>query len=98
MTHITIDLLDSEVEDVVENGSIDIDIEDYIDEIPTDELIFELKKRSKHDPALLSAFELYESNEKSKTPLRDAIINLLDLHLTATVEDIDERIKEIYNK
>jgi len=98
MNYITINLLDSEVEDVVENSSIDIDIDDYIDEITTDDLISELKKRSKHDHALLSAFELYESNESSRTPLRDAIINLLDLHLTATIEDINERIKEIYNK
>lgn len=93
MTFVDIDL---EEEDI-ENESITIDIEDYIDEVDTMDLVEEIKKRHDLTPSFRAAVVRFEM-DRTKTPLRDTVIQLLDLHTSATVEDIQEKIKEIYYK
>lgn len=85
-------------------ASIDIDIEDYLDEVDTDYLIEELKSRSD----LPSEFNylkrneddsiIYELDENSRTPIRDIIIQILNLGVGATIEDIQQAVKESYYK
>ena len=79
------------------DGEIDIEISDYLDEVSTDELIDELITRKGLPDGLKELFTK-EDVKCSKTPTRDAIINFLNLHIGATIEDMCERIKEIYYK
>jgi hypothetical protein len=83
--------------DDIANESISIDIEDYIDDVDTMDLVDELKKRHDLTPMFRAAIEKFEM-DRTRTPLRDTIICLLDLHTSATIEDIQEAIVEIYNK
>lgn len=79
-------------------ASIDIDPEDYIDEISTRHLIRELKRRK----VLSEAFNEEKPNVSidsfSKTPKRNALIDFLKLHQSATLEDIQDAVKEVYYK
>jgi hypothetical protein len=93
MTFITISLDNEEIE----NESVSIDIEDYIDEVDTMELVEELKKRRDLTPMFRAAIEKFEM-DRTRTPLRDTVICLLDLHTSATIEDIQQKISEIYYK
>jgi hypothetical protein len=82
---------------------VDIDIEDYLDEVDTDTLIEELKTRTDlpkewEDLKKLDSNEIFVFDEYSRTPIRDLIIEILDLHSAATLEDIQESVKENYNK
>jgi len=90
MAIIDLDLYDIEV------GDIDVEISEYLDEVSIPDLISELSRR-KNIPAKLKDFFNSEI-QWSKTPTRDAIICFLDLHISANLEDIQEKIKEIYNK
>jgi hypothetical protein len=72
-----------------------IDIDDYLDKVDTDDLIEELKSRSD----LPSEFNYLKQNYKnSRTPIRDTIIEILNLGIGATIEDIQEAIKDSYYK
>lgn len=93
MTYVDIEL---EEEDI-ENESITIDIEDYLDEVDTDDLLEHLVKRRDLDTYIKNSIERSEMT-CSKTPVRDTIIDILDLHTSATVEDIIEAVKEKYYK
>jgi hypothetical protein len=70
------------------DGEIDIEISDYLDELIT----------RKGLPDGLKELFTKEDVKCSKTSTRDAIINFLNLHIGATIEDMCERIKEIYYK
>jgi hypothetical protein len=77
---------------------IEVEIEDYLDEVETRYLVKELKRRK-----VLP--ELFEENAKAlqfdgftRTPKRFALIEFLKLHQSATLEDIQEAIKENFNK
>lgn len=89
MAYITID------EDEIFDGEIDVEISDYLDEVDTDDLIQELSKRRdipKRMKYLMTALE------ETKFPMRDSIIAFLNIHPTATVEDIQEAVKSVYYK
>jgi hypothetical protein len=82
---------------------IDIDIEDYLDEVDTDSLIEELKSRRDlprewQNLKKLGTGNVYHLNNDSASPRRDLIINILRLHPSATIEDIQEAVKENFNK
>lgn len=79
-------------------ASIDFDIEDYLDEADTDYLVNELISRK-----ILPTHFKFKDNETDLTcwgkyPKRDALIQHLDLSPLADMEDIMEKIKEIYYK
>lgn len=76
---------------------ITVDIDDFIDEIDTDDLISELEIRD--DLPKEWEFLRTESDkiDYGRTPRRNAIINYLGLHECATLEDMQEAIKDIYN-
>ena len=84
-------------EDIVD-GEYDVDIEDYLDEVDIDSLVDELRKRRNLPKRLKFAFSYLNESERSKTPMRDFLIMFLDLHTSATLEDIQEKVIEIYNK
>lgn len=82
-------------------ASIDFDPEDYVDEIGTRFLIRELKSRKvlpKSFPETQIENEAVELQMWSKTPKRDAMIEFLKLSSCATLEDIIEEVKQIFNK
>ena len=72
--------------------------EDYIDEIDTEDLIEELKSRKVLPKSFDVNKEMIYSRFYGRTPKRDAIIEFLELHETASLEDIIEAVKENYNK
>lgn len=84
MAIITID------EDEIVDGEIDVDISDYLDEVDTEDLVKELIKRRN--------FKISKYYNESRTPIRDSIIDILDLHTCATLEEIQEEVKNIYYK
>lgn len=85
-------------EDCIIDGEYHICIEDYLDEVDTVELVDELRKRRNLPKRIKTAFLYLDDTERSKTPIRDFIVMCLDLHTSATIEDIQEKIKEIYFK
>lgn len=64
---------------------IDVDIEEHIDEISTDVLIEEIKKRAKEKRTTLKA--LFDNNSINEN-LREHICDLLDLNHLASNDDI----------
>ena len=89
MAYITVD------EDEIFDGEIYVEISDYLDEVDTDDLVDELIKRRdipKRMKFLMSCLV------DSRTPVRDSIIAFLNLHSSATVEDIQEAVKDCYYK
>ena len=79
-------------------AEIEFDPEDYIDEIATRHLIRELKKR-KILPQNFNEFQSrIEPGPFLKTPKRAMLIDILKLPPLATLEDIQEAVKENYNK
>jgi hypothetical protein len=83
-------------------ATIDFDPEDYIDEIDADDLIEELKKRHilpKSFTRPISSDEKFDASLMcSRTPKRDTLISFLGLHKSATLEDMQNEIEQIYNK
>ena len=77
---------------------VDIDLEDYIDEIGTRYLIRELKRRNVLPEAFNEEKPNVSIDSYSKTPKRAALIDFLKLHQSATVEDIQDAVKEVFNK
>ena len=85
---------------------VDINIKDYLYEVSTDDLIEELSGRGDLPKAWKNLKHLniendnsvYILSEFSKTPIKDLIIDVLDLHVSPTLEDIIERMTEIYIK
>lgn len=92
MAYIAID------EENIIDGEYDIDIEDYLDEVDTDSLVNELRHRRNIPKKIKAAFLYLNESEHSKTPIRDFLVMYLDLHTSATIEDIQEKVKEIYYK
>lgn len=79
-------------------ATIDIDPEDYIDEIDTDILIDELKSRK----VLPNSFK-HKENEPDfsnwgKYPKRELLTSYLELSPLSTLEDCIEQIKIFYYK
>ena len=79
-------------------ASIDIDVEDYLDEADTDCLVRELQQRK----ILPSSFK-YKENEPDltcwgKNPKRDLLLSYLDLSPLASLEDMLEAAKSHYFK
>ncbi len=79
-------------------ATIDIDIEDYLDEVDTDYLVNELKHRK-----VLPTHFKYNEDEPDLTcwgkyPKRDLLLQHLDLSPLSGIEDIFEKVKEIYYK
>ena len=89
MAYITVD------EDEIFDGEINVEISYYLDEVDTDDLIQELSKR--RDIPKRMRF-LMTALEETKTPIRDSIIAFLNIHSSATVEDIQQAVKECYYK
>ena len=80
---------------------VDIDIEDYLDEVDTDTLIEELKTRKDlpkewHDLKKLDSDEILTYNEYSRTPKRDLILKILGLNEFALIEEAIESLKQLY--
>ena len=73
-------------------ATIDFDPTDYIDGIDTDDLIDELKSRG----GVPNEFKCLDEN--SKTPIRDILIDILNLGVGASIEDIQNAVKENYYK
>ena len=69
-----------------------IDPLDYIDEIDIDDLIDELKNRG----GVPNKFKCLDEN--SRTPIRNILIDILNLGVGATIEDIQNSVKENYYK
>ena len=70
---------------------VDIDIDDIIDQIDTDDLIEELNSRNvKGLPPITKSDEFYTKREK--------LIDLFDLHPAADLNDIIEQVKIWYYK
>ncbi|MFW9597560.1 MAG: hypothetical protein ACMV0Y_06365 [Paludibacter sp.] len=83
-------------------ASVDIDIEDYLDEVDTDTLIEELKTRKDlpkewHDLKKLDdSNDILTYNEHSRTPKRDLILEILGLNEFALIEEAIESLKQLY--
>ena len=78
-----------------ENGYVDVDIEDYLDEVDTSDLCKELVTRSDIPENVRDRFRFLH---ESKTPLRDSVIDVLDLQTTASIEDVIQALKDNWYK
>lgn len=77
--------------------SVDIDIDDVLEEIDTDDLIEELETR--HDlPPRYRGIAKHELNQFSKTPIRDAITGILKISDTSSLGDILQAVTDNFNK
>lgn len=79
-------------------ASIDFDPEDYLDEVDIDELINELKSRKVLPPSFR-----YDENKPDltcwgKNPKRDLLLAHLDLSPLSDLDEVIEKVKEVFNK
>jgi hypothetical protein len=77
--------------DDIVDGVIEVDIEDYLDEVDTYDLAYELMQRGDVPNKLKKKYPLFRD---SKTPIRDAIIDLLDLQVAASPLDVVQAVKD----
>lgn len=71
--------------------SADIDISDYMDKIPLELLTKEIQRRKSNGRNDVDY-------AYSKHPIRDSVIDVLGLPASSTIEDIQDKIKDIYYK
>ena len=74
---------------------VEVDEDEILSEIDTDDLIEELESRSDLPPKYKAVFN---SNQWEKTPTRNAMCYVLGLAVTSSIEDIIQGIKENYYK
>lgn len=79
-------------------ASVEIDIEDYLDEVDAYYLVQELKNRK----ILPNSFK-YKENEPDltcwgKNPQRDLLLAHLDLSPLSDLNDTIEKVKKVFNK
>ena len=77
--------------------SVDVDIDDVLEEIDTDDLITELESRSDLPPKYRAIADNDRINY-SKTPTRDALTDILKLSDMASLGDILQAVTDNYYK
>lgn len=75
---------------------VEVDGDEILREIDTDDLIEELESRNDLPPKYKEVQNI--TYYDTRTPKRNAVISVLDLSINSTLEDIIEAVKYNFNK